>query len=288
MTKYYLVKFYVCLLFFYFIFTGHVRNIHFLFYLDSDTALSVAGEMVEQLDLSDYDVIFIADFIDFLIMKLVPGWKPSTDYSSSGTLSIYKESSQLSSEYYSIPPHSIVSIETGYEQAILSQLNMRSSKDLVQVDDSISDKKMEEKMSDINYNSIFNGLNGGDKISQGSALSVLYAESLSGHTDVDSTILDDGGFKEDKNCNSREGFSSNGFVRKLELPFLNLRELSDNPNLLSGSSSLSLIEREKEGLKAELEIIEAQYQHWFHELSRMREEALDNAIKRWLMRKRDG
>lgn len=258
---------------------GHVRNIHFLFYLDSDTALSVAGEMVEQLDLSDYDVIFIADFIDFLIMKLVPGWKPSTDYSSSGTLSMYKESSQLSSEYYSNPPHS----------AILSQLNMGSSvRDLVQLlhnDDGISDKKMEEKMSDIDYDSNFNG---GDKVSEGSATSVLFAESyksLSGHTD-DSTILDDGGFRE-KNCNIQE-LCSNGYVGKLELPFLKLGELSENHNLLSGSSSLFLIEGEQEELKVELEIIEAQYQRWFHELSRMREEALENARKRWLMRKRDG
>ncbi|KAL0412254.1 UNVERIFIED_CONTAM: putative serine/threonine-protein kinase WNK4 [Sesamum latifolium] len=34
---------------------GRVRNIHFLFYLDSDTALAVAAEMVEQLDLAEHD-----------------------------------------------------------------------------------------------------------------------------------------------------------------------------------------------------------------------------------------
>lgn len=271
---------------------GHVRNIHFLFYLDSDTALSVAGEMVEQLDLSDYDVIFIADFIDFLIMKLVPGWKPSNH--SSGNMSICKESSQLSSEYHSNPPQSVTTIETGYEQDVLSQLNMEgSAEDLVQVDKSLSGKKIEEAVSNINYNYNFNfsGLNGGDKISQGSAMSVLVAESyksLSGYTDFDSTILDDGGFKEDKNCNVGEGPSSNGSIRKLELPFINLREPHDNPNLLSGSLSSSLIDKEREELKAELEIIEAQYQRWFHELSRMREEAMENARKRWLMRKSDG
>ncbi|KAG8059914.1 hypothetical protein GUJ93_ZPchr0002g24700 [Zizania palustris] len=52
---------------------GHARNIHFLFYLDSDTAMSVAAEMVEQLELSDCDITFIADFIDLLIVNLVPG-----------------------------------------------------------------------------------------------------------------------------------------------------------------------------------------------------------------------
>ncbi|KAL5207638.1 hypothetical protein ABZP36_032073 [Zizania latifolia] len=52
---------------------GHARNIHFLFYLDSDTAMSVAAEMVEQLELADCDVTYIADFIDLLIVNLAPG-----------------------------------------------------------------------------------------------------------------------------------------------------------------------------------------------------------------------
>ncbi|KAM2504855.1 hypothetical protein PS1_038732 [Malus domestica] len=68
---------------------GRVRNIHFEFYLDSDTAISIAGEMVEQLDLSHEDVSVIAELIDNLIMKLVPGWKPSSEGSSCGTNSSY-------------------------------------------------------------------------------------------------------------------------------------------------------------------------------------------------------
>ena len=62
--------------------TGRVRNIHFLFYLDTDTALSVAGEMVEQLELADHNVAFIAELIDDLILRLLPGWKPSFEHSS--------------------------------------------------------------------------------------------------------------------------------------------------------------------------------------------------------------
>ncbi|KAL2552013.1 putative serine/threonine-protein kinase WNK6 [Forsythia ovata] len=63
---------------------GRVRNIHFLFYLDADTALAVAAEVVEQLELADHDVVFIADFIYYLIMKILPHWKPSSDSHSSG------------------------------------------------------------------------------------------------------------------------------------------------------------------------------------------------------------
>ncbi|KAH9316977.1 hypothetical protein KI387_018746 [Taxus chinensis] len=60
---------------------GHARNIHFLFFLDSDTALSVAREMIEQLDLPDLDLTQIAELIDTLIAGIVPQWKSglSTD-----------------------------------------------------------------------------------------------------------------------------------------------------------------------------------------------------------------
>lgn len=39
--------------------------------------------MVEQLDLADHDVAFIAEFIDYLISRILPDWKPSSDYSAS-------------------------------------------------------------------------------------------------------------------------------------------------------------------------------------------------------------
>ncbi|XP_077241348.1 putative serine/threonine-protein kinase WNK6 isoform X2 [Tasmannia lanceolata] len=55
---------------------GRVRNIHFLFYLASDTALSVASEMVEQLELANQDVSFIAELIDLLLMNLITAWEP--------------------------------------------------------------------------------------------------------------------------------------------------------------------------------------------------------------------
>ncbi|KAE8733455.1 No lysine kinase 10 isoform 2 [Hibiscus syriacus] len=53
------------------------RNIQFSFYLDSDTAISIAVEMVKQLDLSNEDKTVIAELIDSLISNLVPCWKPS-------------------------------------------------------------------------------------------------------------------------------------------------------------------------------------------------------------------
>ncbi|XP_027341621.1 probable serine/threonine-protein kinase WNK6 [Abrus precatorius] len=56
--------------------SGRARNIHFIFYLDSDTAVSVSSEMVEQLELADQNVKFITELIDLLLMNLIPEWKP--------------------------------------------------------------------------------------------------------------------------------------------------------------------------------------------------------------------
>ncbi|XP_044469964.1 probable serine/threonine-protein kinase WNK6 isoform X3 [Mangifera indica] len=55
--------------------SGRLRNIHFLFYLDGDTAFTVSSEMVEQLELADQNVTFIAELIDLLLLNLIPSWK---------------------------------------------------------------------------------------------------------------------------------------------------------------------------------------------------------------------
>ncbi|KAM7273794.1 hypothetical protein ACFE04_028458 [Oxalis oulophora] len=54
---------------------GRIRNIYFPFDIDIDTALSVATEMVAELDIHDQDVTKIADIIDDEISSLVPEWR---------------------------------------------------------------------------------------------------------------------------------------------------------------------------------------------------------------------
>ncbi|XP_004299123.1 PREDICTED: probable serine/threonine-protein kinase WNK9 isoform X1 [Fragaria vesca subsp. vesca] len=54
---------------------GRIRNIYFPFDIENDTALSVATEMVAELDITDQDVIKIAEMIDGEIAALVPEWK---------------------------------------------------------------------------------------------------------------------------------------------------------------------------------------------------------------------
>ncbi|KAK9289029.1 hypothetical protein L1049_017500 [Liquidambar formosana] len=54
---------------------GRFRNIYFPFDIETDTALSVATEMVAELDITDQCVTKIADMIDGEIVSLVPEWK---------------------------------------------------------------------------------------------------------------------------------------------------------------------------------------------------------------------
>ncbi|XP_042517876.1 serine/threonine-protein kinase WNK1-like isoform X2 [Macadamia integrifolia] len=72
---------------------GRIRNIYFPFDVDTDTALSVATEMVSELDITDQDVTKIAYMIDGEIASLVPEWKETPHFASGPRT--YKYSSVL-------------------------------------------------------------------------------------------------------------------------------------------------------------------------------------------------
>ncbi|AAG51416.1 putative mitogen activated protein kinase kinase; 49861-46888 [Arabidopsis thaliana] len=59
---------------------GRVRNIYFPFDIETDTALSVATEMVAELDMDDHGVTKIANMIDGEISSLVPSWRPGPEF----------------------------------------------------------------------------------------------------------------------------------------------------------------------------------------------------------------
>ncbi|XP_021848654.1 probable serine/threonine-protein kinase WNK9 [Spinacia oleracea] len=66
---------------------GRIRNIYFPFDIELDTALSVATEMVAELEITDQDVTSIADMIDGEIAALVPGWKKGPGYEETPCIS---------------------------------------------------------------------------------------------------------------------------------------------------------------------------------------------------------
>ncbi|CAN6480671.1 unnamed protein product [Victoria cruziana] len=251
---------------------GRVKNVHFMFYLDSDTALSVASEMVEQLDLSDQDVTFIAEFIDFLIAKLVPEWKPScVVHAANGLDCIYTKSK--------VPDHDRFYLGDSWDavrgnkavkclEDVLSQSDLGSScVDLNSIEDSVQPgevtafRKLEDGMSHGGYDSPSSLATADDRYSFASAVSAEYysAVDLVPHP---------------SKC------GSGGRV-----PGLSINNLNDLSNISNTQNSQGYeappLEEEDDELKSELHMIEMQYHQLFRELSRQREEALKVVRKRW-------
>uniref|UniRef100_A0A1S4CT15 non-specific serine/threonine protein kinase n=1 Tax=Nicotiana tabacum TaxID=4097 RepID=A0A1S4CT15_TOBAC len=92
--------------------TGHIRNIHFPFDIQVDTANAVASEMVEELDLTDQDVSAIAAMIDSEIRSYIPDWAPRECSSNDITDEVAPDSC-TSGARDDVPPLTIDSAHSG-------------------------------------------------------------------------------------------------------------------------------------------------------------------------------
>ncbi|KAM7472323.1 hypothetical protein LguiA_010506 [Lonicera macranthoides] len=258
---------------------GRVRNIHFLFYLDSDTALSVAGEMVEQLELADHDVAFIAEFIDYLIKRILPGWKPSSDY----------QSSEGRSTCEAIPPNDLASISHPWDtQGCIrpDESNLYGNSDILSPVNMTSMGNMEDKESQASIVSEVMGENPSPKNDKNGG-GCIYYDGMEGFSKgscrdfyYDHEYKMQGNENHVGECGPINGNS--------DLTYADLNGFSKVMSLMSnGSSSVSLTGEQDEeiDLKMELDAIDAQYQEWFQELSRTREEAMEAVRKRWMTKK---
>ncbi|XP_062222477.1 probable serine/threonine-protein kinase WNK4 isoform X2 [Phragmites australis] len=239
--------------------SGHARNIHFLFYLDSDTAMSVAAEMVEHLELADCDVTFIADFIDLLIVNLVPGWRPVNDAAEN----LFRQSKMGESEIVITSHENLSGLMPSY----------------VLVDGTMHPKDGNASSNDyLDYVSSTTNL-GGAQGSEGSVISVQLAgssKSVSDYGTDDYGTMDCGGYKvgiDKLECNNVLGDGSS--------PIFHIDQASPGLELASSGSSIFNADSQ-DVLNGELDFIEAQYKHLVDELTRMREEALEGARKKWL------
>uniref|UniRef100_A0A1D1XFQ9 non-specific serine/threonine protein kinase n=1 Tax=Anthurium amnicola TaxID=1678845 RepID=A0A1D1XFQ9_9ARAE len=237
---------------------GRARNIHFIFYLDSDTAVSVAGEMVEHLHLTDHDVTSIANFIDFSIMRLIPGWIPSTDHSSNGTMTPYKNSG--------VNDISQLLIEANTDRVVLSHLDLsNSSEDSSHPHQSNPYEKEDE--------GVLNGLGRDPQNTTGCLPDVLgmgiYPEYRFERND----------------SNGGEITRLYQSTDSLDTIMSETGDVTNVSSVPSVSSFLSFADSNHDDeLKLALETVEVQYQQRLQELSRMRAEALDGARRRYLLR----
>ncbi|XP_047250483.1 probable serine/threonine-protein kinase WNK6 isoform X5 [Capsicum annuum] len=284
--------------------SGRIRNIHFNFYLYTDTALLVAAEMVEHLELADHDVDFIADFIDYLIMKILPSWKPS-DYFSSGGRSQREESIE---NYLTLSP---ITTTSNAQQDDIPVLNMnnqigsthRADEDKLYANSngtschvtfaspshlenvidgecqgSSATEVMEKDSSAKNSFGFGDYFTCADIISKGSSGNLSELEFMG-------VFHDDGNGGDYVDCILSNEFGKN---LNLEVTLTDTDRDSKRMSLSSNCSFLSLVEKDDQDneLKLELDTIESQYQQCFQELARMKLEAIDACRKRWTTKKK--
>ncbi|CAN0889521.1 Probable serine/threonine-protein kinase WNK4 [Linum grandiflorum] len=251
---------------------GQVKNIHFIFYLDSDTAVAVAAEMVEQLELAaEHDVAFIAEFIDYLIMKLHPGWKPSSQQSPvhrNNNNNNSRNTSPWGSVRTSTPP------ESEGEQCQHLQFDYHSSPSLAHMDD--QDSSHGSVVSDITRPFKVNGVTFGLRGYESDGC----IQGLAG-SDSDLELMDTYFAYQ---CGKTDSNGSCESLTNLDLAFpkLNAVAAADNDSNCSSSDNRDLDTE----LKTELEAIEAQYRNWFQELAQMKEKAMQATRERCLAKKK--
>ncbi|KAK8366381.1 hypothetical protein V6Z12_A02G116000 [Gossypium hirsutum] len=252
---------------------GRARNIHFSFYLGSDTAISITEEMVEQLDLSNEDIIAIAELIDSMIlelfvmvastdaqpMTLVPYWKPS-----SGSLSD-------------------VTIKTVSEQGVFSELAVVKCRDTQEsLSSDISTECDGVVASDGSNNKLMgssgygNGEYHTDSRTYDFGLNIGCVYNHLGHKEASD---------EENHC---ESFVINDSINYSDTSYLmDSCSFASQDMSLSSICSMSVEDKDKfEELEFELDAINLQYQQCFQELMRLKNAAMENAKKRWITKKK--
>ncbi|XP_021767292.1 probable serine/threonine-protein kinase WNK10 isoform X2 [Chenopodium quinoa] len=222
--------------------SGEVKKIDFVFYLEFDTAIALAAEMVAMQDLADYDMEFTAEFIDYLIKKITMNSKPSSVHSS---VEPDKRGDDTMVENIR---------DTGMDDVFAEDSSGILGKALQSLDYCIDDcyKRLSVNKPEMDI---------GESHSEEHKISRINSH-LSGCTHLNEMT------KNSEGATSMDHGGISGLTS------------------LASSSSSSLNEEEDDELKADLASIETQYQHWFEELARMREEALEAAKKKWMMKKK--
>ncbi|KAG9444357.1 hypothetical protein H6P81_015697 [Aristolochia fimbriata] len=273
---------------------GRVRNIHFLFYLDSDTALSVAGEMVEQLELADQNVTFIAELIDLLLVNLVSNWKPSLpiiQLSPQGGIQTPKDPSVVSEVAAHYGENTVGSSHKHCETVEMSSppqcYNSSSVGDSVHLlSEATVSAKLDEIISHVNLESHMGAFD-----DQGSDISFVSAASTEG---VCKKFMCTGsGCMDYQGCDMArqvdETLSRVEFLSCLHQKSC-ASEMASSVVTISGfpsnsSSMVSPSEYEDEELRLELELIELKYQEALKEIFNKRQQAISAVTRKLEMKK---
>ena len=275
--------------------SGRAKNIHFALYLDSDTALSIACEMVEQLNLSNEDVAVIAELIDVMASELVPTWKPSFETMLCGANSSCEDSLVLHNGGTSLrhlcdSGSANATSDAVSKQHLLSLL--ANGEDQSTVDSALSEMPTKD---DARVASDANGIKSLELPDD-----ECYESSQRCGSDGDCRVHDqerptEGGYKD----NVGVAVAMNRFTKDSETSYIDSFSGVSNCLSLSSICSLSLADKDmsdelklevdgiedretSDEMKLEVDAIDTQFHQCFQELLRMREEAIEKAKKRWI------
>ncbi|KAL0283296.1 UNVERIFIED_CONTAM: putative serine/threonine-protein kinase WNK4 [Sesamum angustifolium] len=241
---------------------GRVRNIHFLFYLDSDTALAVAAEMVEQLDLAEHD------------RREKSKW-PNVDARSMGD------------PVAGSPAELVVKQDDACE----FHMDPRIFVPAVNGHNLYGNSSIASPHVSFALSPCFT-INTGNKLSHGSATSEVLGEDS-----LRRSVMSKGSSAEASERDFRDLICAACRLSAVESGNLEYPahrdQLAENSDLVfsdqdtfskgSPCSTLTLQRRDPDAeLKLELDAIEAQYQQWFQELLRMKQDAMEETKKRWM------
>ncbi|KAL5715011.1 non-specific serine/threonine protein kinase [Ranunculus cassubicifolius] len=261
---------------------GPTRKVHFGFYLDNDTSNSVAREMVDQLEISHQNVMFIAGMIDMYLINTIPSWIPSVPVSQLEAMNDHIQTSNATSKEM---------FEEREAISVVSLYNLFGTLDLSNVPPPLDSSSAEGSIHAIceahDYVKLDEVLCLADYRShnmtqhRNSNTSFASAVSIDGNIHANNTYMSmDSGYME-----------YNGYGMKLETgeaPFRAELGGSDTPMFSKSPSNASSVFSEQcddEEFKTELKQIELEYQQAMKEISRKRYEAIMAAKKRSLQKK---
>ncbi|RZC62436.1 hypothetical protein C5167_024201 [Papaver somniferum] len=239
------------------------ERIHFMFFLKSDTALSVASEMVVHLELAAQNVLFIAELIDVLILNLIPNWKPCVPIDHLVTRNA-NQFSQLAE-----PKQKDSSFGSFYNKFEATNISSHApSVDSIASHEASGTKKVDEIMAHADYGTRSKAAVE-DRDSDMSMVSGTSSEGNYDNYNINTCVCADLGFMEYNGCEINDG---------IVIDNLSEGEAGVKNSAIDVSNGSSVNDNDESDVDEEtrlaLEMIELQYKQAMEEISRKRDEAI--------------
>lgn len=236
--------------------------------------------MVEELGLADHDVVFIAEFIDYLLSKILPDWKPLSNCFSSRDkcASDFSLISDLWEMPESMVKHDNTTKFNMNRQICLPSDSNNMHENFTLVSPSAFTSSCSTKL--LNKFSLGSEFMGEDS----SLKNEMFQSSHRTVSEMESRDHYDECRTSENGSLSSKWQSMDCLMEKLDLSCAD-QEVSEAGSFMSCRSSLNLLDVD---LELELDAIETQHQKWLQELSRMKQAAIEEATKkRWMTKKNE-